>query len=723
MAAGGSSVLYRRNEQHLLDLRARDAAAVVAEALPGVQTPLTAAAELADNGGSGASLRGLLERYVGGRGSGRPFASASLWRVVDGRAVELLDVGERSDLAAGQPATAALLLGGRPGLVSPFGILAVGSGSPRLGDAFRLPGGHVEAVGETRLPHDRFAAIGPGSAFAGMRYALYLGNRPVAAQLLETNQRRLPIAGPSSSAPVPFGSGSLLLVVSSPVPLSSSFFQDLRWYAAALGTLLSLLVALQFERLVRERALADDNAGRLLALQRVSAALGRTMSGAEIVDVLTGLAREVVGADAATLALVDPSGRSVTVAGAAGYESDLARELSAFPLDSPLPLAEGIRSRETVLLREPGDWSRRGVDPGSVQHPASAVLPLVSEGAGVGAIGLSFSQPRRFDAAEVAFLEAMGGHFSSAIERSRLYEETLAFLNERSEVAEVLQSSLLPPALPVVPGVQLAARYRPAGVAAQVGGDFYDVFELSAGRFLLAIGDVEGRGVEAAAVTGLVRHSLRSLMLAGASPSEALCHVNDLLLADRGLGRFCSAAAGVLEVCGDRITLLLGLAGHPQPLLARSARAAPDAGGPWRGASGGLEVEPIGATGGLLGVRRGLAVRDRLVELRPGDTLVWYSDGVTERRRGGEFFGEQGVAAALGRAAAGDAVAVADALEEAVRDFSPVPLADDLAILVVSVVTDPARTAPAAGGGAAARAAAGPPGDVTGGAVRREVPS
>jgi serine phosphatase RsbU (regulator of sigma subunit) len=302
----------------------------------------------------------------------------------------------------------------------------------------------------------------------------------------------------------------------------------------------------------------------------------------------------------------------------------------------------------------------------------------VLEGVSIGSLGLGFSSVQDFDPAQLAFFEAMVRHIASALERTRLLEEALSLLAERTEVAEGLQSSLLPPSLPDLRLARLAVRYHPEGSSIQVGGDFYDVFPLAENRWLVAVGDVEGRGVEAAAVTGLVRHSLRSLMLTGATPSEALRHVNELLRAqtdDPGVSRptrFCSVAAAVVEVGGERVTMQLALAGHPQPLIAGRDGIA----------------RPVGILGGPLGALERPALADCFVELAPGQAIVMFTDGVTERRSGGHFFGEDGIARAVSGAHSGDAEELATALDDAVRDFAPGELSDDVVILVLAV---PAR--------------------------------
>jgi serine phosphatase RsbU (regulator of sigma subunit) len=147
-----------------------------------------------------------------------------------------------------------------------------------------------------------------------------------------------------------------------------------------------------------------------------------------------------------------------------------------------------------------------------------------------------------------------------------------------SQVAHRLQASLLPPKLPVIAGLDLAARYAPAGEGLEVGGDFYDLVPAAEGRWLLVVGDVKGRGIEAAAVTGLARHTIRSAALRTNRPADVLSHLNQVLILheDERSGRngddwdgpeFCSVVVVALEAAGGSFRASICSGGHPLPLL------------------------------------------------------------------------------------------------------------------------------------------------------------
>jgi len=249
-----------------------------------------------------------------------------------------------------------------------------------------------------------------------------------------------------------------------------------------------------------------------------------------------------------------------------------------------------------------------------------------------------------------------------AIDNARLYQE-------RTHIAQALQASLLPPDLPAATGVSFGARYAAAGSGNQVGGDFYDVFALRDGRWGVAIGDVCGKGAEAAAITGLARNVLRLLVREGRPAPTALRQLNEAILELGERGRFCTASLALLERCPEGLVVRLSSAGHPPPVLVAADGSATF----------------VGRSGDLLGVLDHVDVADDEVHLGPGDALVFYTDGVTERRDSERMFGEHNLLAACRSAAGQSADEIAGQLERAVRDFSSDASRDDLAVLVVQV--------------------------------------
>jgi sigma-B regulation protein RsbU (phosphoserine phosphatase) len=257
----------------------------------------------------------------------------------------------------------------------------------------------------------------------------------------------------------------------------------------------------------------------------------------------------------------------------------------------------------------------------------------------------------------------------------RGYERELLHAKERAEqsearataLARTLQRTLIPPAPPHIDGLDVSATYRPAGNGEEVGGDFYDVFEVRTGDWVVVIGDVCGKGVEAAVVTALARHTLRAASVSHELPSQALDTLNQVLLHHEA-DRFCTVALLRLRHRDDRWTGTLACGGHPLPLLIPL---------------GGEPVE-LGESGSLIGVLDQPTWHDTEVDLQPGDAIVAFTDGVTEGRHDEDFYGDDRLRASVARHA-GSAASLADGVLADVLDFQSGDARDDIAVVAVSV--------------------------------------
>jgi len=257
------------------------------------------------------------------------------------------------------------------------------------------------------------------------------------------------------------------------------------------------------------------------------------------------------------------------------------------------------------------------------------------------------------------------GHIRDITERM-LAEQALRDAGERyAEVARILQSSLLPRELPTVPGIELAATYHAGDEGLDVGGDFFDVFAAGDGRWGIVLGDVMGKGAEAAATTALARHTVRAAAIAADDPSAVLRLLNEALHRDDS-DRFCTALFAFVEP-GDHPKLRLASGGHPAPMLRRSATA----------------VEIV-ASGALLGPFAEWSGVDVQLDLEPGDLVLFYSDGVTEARNGPDEFGSERLADCLSATTGLDADATITVLRDAVNRFSSTAK-DDIAALAFRV--------------------------------------
>jgi serine phosphatase RsbU (regulator of sigma subunit) len=259
--------LYDRNENRLLHLRAREVSSVLTTVVPSIQTPLGSAAELADaTAGDHRRFRAFIGPYVG---PGRPFASASLWRLGSSRLAPTVVVGSPPVLASlPEQARKFFAHAERSPLLNVTGVLT--SPRPSLGFEFSTPGmRHGFAVyAENPLPKDRRSALARNSAFSDLNYALYLGHSRRQADLLVTSLHRFPVKGRQASEVVPFGDTAFTLVVTPNGPLGGTFFESLTWIIVVVGVMISLAAALMTDRLARRRQYAEQLSG---VLDRIAA--------------------------------------------------------------------------------------------------------------------------------------------------------------------------------------------------------------------------------------------------------------------------------------------------------------------------------------------------------------------------------------------------------------------------------------------------------------------
>jgi serine phosphatase RsbU (regulator of sigma subunit)/ketosteroid isomerase-like protein len=301
-------------------------------------------------------------------------------------------------------------------------------------------------------------------------------------------------------------------------------------------------------------------------------------------------------------------------------------------------------------------------------------VELRARGKTVGALSIGVSHSgRRFGTEEPNFIAILAGRVALALDNAGLFSELERSERERAEIAETLQLGLLPPPLPHIPGWSLATTYRPVGAENELGGDFYDAFRIAHG-WMVVVGDVTGRGAKAAAVTAHARYTLRTAASLTGDPVIALRTLNRELLARRG-GALCSVAA--LAIDEEEPTLRLAVAGHPPPLII-----------------GGGVVREAASAGPVLGAFAEGEWAVESMRLRPGETIVVITDGVTEAVGERERFGERRLHDEL-RDVDGPAVAT-QKLEGALQRFSPGEPDDDAAIVAVAPATAVATPAPEA---------------------------
>ena len=360
-------------------------------------------------------------------------------------------------------------------------------------------------------------------------------------------------------------------------------------------------------------------------------------------------------------------------------------------MDGTTGAAAAIRSGRSELVTEVGaallDGERgnadlvRTLDDLGFAPVSSITAPLRAHGRTLGALTLVAAESgRRFSESDLSVADDLARRAALAIDNARLYEA-------QHEIAHTLQQSLLPGTLVQPPGMEIAARYRPAGVGAEVGGDFYDAWLVDDG-FALAIGDVAGKGPGAAALTALTRHAMRVASRYESSPSRVLEVANEAILGHDNSSEFCTAALAFLRPSEHGYTMTVACAGHAPPFVLREH---------------GSEVEEAGICGTLLGVDLRAEFHDHTTELRGGDLLAFWTDGVTERRNSGELFGERRLASLLETLGGESADSIVQHIDEAVVAFAPGLPDDDVAILAARITT----AARVAGSGTGVEQAAG----------------
>ncbi len=410
---------------------------------------------------------------------------------------------------------------------------------------------------------------------------------------------------------------------------------------------------------------------RLELLARTSDVLGESL---DFRAALGDLARLIVPhlADWCAIDLVEASGaHQISVAHSDPAKIELARDLvRRYPANPDDAVgASVLRTGRAELYAEvpaafveqaAGDDEHRMILRGLGMRSV-IVVPLTARGRTHGTLTLVMAESgRTYGDDDVAFATELARRAATAIDTARLYQD-------RDQVARTLQRSLLPPDLPDVPGIELAAVYHPAGGGGDVGGDFYDAFETGEGDLFLAIGDVCGKGAPAAALTGIARHTVRAAAVRERSPRTILRTLNQALLRQVTEHRFCTVAVGRLEPTTAGASLTVCCGGHPPPLLIRSNGT----------------VEEAGTPGTLLGIYEQVQLSDLTVALEPGDAVVFHTDGVTEERLEGHMFGEERLLELLRSSAGMSAAGIADRIERAVLEFKPGPPADDVAVIVL----------------------------------------
>ena len=366
---------------------------------------------------------------------------------------------------------------------------------------------------------------------------------------------------------------------------------------------------------------------------------------------------------------------SIRTAVACAPEPQHARAVEAIRRDHPLdlasahPVAAVLRSGEPMLVPSMEIEYQREIATGDehfelmrrLRYHSAIVVPLVARQRVLGTLSLlRMEGARSYDQDDLALAEDLARRAALAVDNARLFQST-------QQLARTLQESLLPQALPQIPGIHMVGRYRAAAQGQDVGGDFYDAFAIGENRWGIVIGDVCGKGAQAGALTALARYTIRAL--ADRDAATVLGLLNDAVTRDQDFvrERFLTALMIVASADAGHLHLEMAAAGHPAPLVLR------------RDAT----VEKLSVSGPLIGVSHEAEYLSRNAVLHPGDTMLLYTDGLTDARAPARILTDSDLAEILVAAHGMGAERLAAFIEEqAIAGEDP---RDDIAILVIEL--------------------------------------
>jgi PAS domain S-box-containing protein len=431
------------------------------------------------------------------------------------------------------------------------------------------------------------------------------------------------------------------------------------------------------------RAEADRQRRRTAALEQVGRAVVARIDLDGIVQTATDAATELTGAQfgAFFYNVIDEAGESYMLYAISGVARE---EFSRFPMPRNTEVFDTTFSGHGVMRSDDITTDPRygkqdpyfGMPDGHLPVRSYLAVPVVTtDGEVAGGLFFGHGETGVFTPEDEEAVVSVAASAAVALVNARLLDDARReaearrrALEERDHVARVLQQSLLPPALPTIPGLELGSHYQ-AGTEL-VGGDYYDVFSLGDSRWGIVLGDVCGSGAEAASRTALTRHSVRTAAMFDNDPSHVLGALNTALMRS-GSDRFTTAVFARIEPRPEGgMSACLASGGHPPAVVCH-----PDG-----------TTDELFVAGPLLGIVDDVTLHTREADLDVGDVLVLYTDGLVEARRSGELYGTDRLREAIARHRDDDADALAEALVAEASAFAGGPVSDDIAVVVVRVV-------------------------------------
>jgi serine phosphatase RsbU (regulator of sigma subunit)/uncharacterized protein YigA (DUF484 family) len=409
-------------------------------------------------------------------------------------------------------------------------------------------------------------------------------------------------------------------------------------------------------------------ARQLRGLYEISASFSENLSLEATLEAVAKTMVQLFGIDAAVIRM--PGARGETLETKAVYIGDptlrdTAGRLLALPQPMDAPLARRLlRSGRPVILRPgmaTGSDAHRVLEPFLAQGGTAAVLPLATPGEILGTLTLLSLDPARpLERETVEVAMTVGAQAALAIDNARLYQQ-------QKDFSETMQRSLLPSGLPDVGGIEVGHVYQSAAQV-DVGGDVYDFLRLDDGRLAVILGDVTGKGIQAAADMAMAKFSFRALARMHPEPGQFLANANEVVVDEIETGKFITMLYVLLDAESGRVSC--ASAGHPPARLVTTDG----------------EVGELGANGLALGVDSDQEYEVEEQEIARGTTVVLFTDGVIEARRDGELYGEERLDDLLGRRAGLEPQALAEAVLADCRSFAGGELSDDCAVVCLRLV-------------------------------------
>ncbi len=364
--------------------------------------------------------------------------------------------------------------------------------------------------------------------------------------------------------------------------------------------------------IARQVGVALANARRFNLLQELRSFGLQMGSELRLSGVLSGTVKaalDLLGGDAACVYFLDAQRGTLVASESRGLPEDRMDVYGTIDLgEDPW---DGLLRSETVTV----DLLERGATvPGGPSCTILAPIPAPEDSI-LGALAVFWSGTMNLGSDEIEALNVMAAQSASSIANAQRFER-------QRRVARSLQAGLLSTEMPAMGSFRIGAIYEAASSESDVGGDFFDVFELNGDRIAIVVGDVSGKGAEAAAQTAMAKYMLRAFAMRNPAPSSVLFHLNNALVQGLPEDRFTTALYGVVDPESREISMAVG--GHPPALVYRSASST---------------IEVVEAEGSIIGAFQDQQFESAAVNLEPGDTLMAYTDGLSEARRDDELYG------------------------------------------------------------------------------------